>query len=1095
MNAAQDARNSAVEDTFQSMVVEASAGTGKTSTLIGRILHSVLKSGPDGPPLPLGRICAITFTEKAAGEMKIRLRYELEKASASQGAGGERARQALRDLDAAAISTFHAFAVSLLKERPFEAGLDPHFAALDEVQGGIFFREVWEAWLPQAIHGRHPVLEEALRNGIRLDHLRDLADILRLHAREVRELQLQPPLTDEQWRVASGELMKKGKELADLASDSADKLLARLNGALDWLAEPQKHQPPSKPGRAGSVRHWKGGDPTLGMVRDFIREAVAFGETRDQLPRRRIADRLVRWMIADFLPHWESCKRSRGLLDFDDQLRVARDLLRSSRAARGEFQKNHRALLVDEFQDTDPLQLELLLLLTCTDLDQTDPARLKPSPGRLFLVGDPKQSIYRFRGADIETYQEVVDAERIAELGLAKVELTTNMRSVPSILRFVDSAFENVMVRPANGRYQPDYLAFGGAGLRSREPEPPSVYLLSELDGEGRITGSGSDYFEREAGRIAKIIAKICGHSSWAIEDSSARAHGRPEGRRAPRYGDIAILLPVLTHVDTLEEALRAAGIPYVLEGGKFYYMRSEVSSAITVLRAVANPNDRVALYGALRSIFFGLSDEDLLSAHVAGIALDYRSDVPAESPLARPYRLLRGLHAQRYRRSAAETFELLLRETGAREVLAPRGFQSIANLGKLGRTLRSLQQDLTFSEVVDLVGLMDEEGAAERESRLMEEHGDAVRIMSIHKSKGLDFSIVFAAGLGAQRRWRPPAFLADAHERRQFALRIGSVEGRLQTAGWEDLVEHEKPRETEEVVRLLYVALTRARDRLIVCTHHKGNSGADTDCWEADLKGTHLERLSDFLCGKDLVKEGLVRLLDTREIDASPLQPAQRAQGTSRDWPARLRRETGELQKLISETPFSVTRRAAAQPEEELPVEGKPLTAAQERAVRLGIAFHEAMEGVDLRDGRNIRRCAERAGLRHQLDAGSIREVTEMMRLCLEAPLMQRARTAAAAGRRLWRELPFVRPMGEGKIDLLFEEESGWVLVDYKTDRIAVLTPEAEVELRSRYGPQMEAYRAVLSSLGVTVKACYLFLARTGAAIEIPPLGVTRGE
>ena len=154
-------------------------------------------------------------------------------------------------------------------------------------------------------------------------------------------------------------------------------------------------------------------------------------------------------------------------------------------------------------------------------------------------------------------------------------------------------------------------------------------------------------------------------------------------------------------------------------------------------------------LYGSLRSIFFGLSDEDLLQAHIGGLPLDYRKEVPRESPLCHPFEILRDLHGKRHERRASETFEVLLQKTGAREVLAVRGFQSLANLNKLGRTLRAFQGDATFSQVIDLLDTIDEEELAESESRLMEERSNAVRIMSIHKAKGLDFPIVFAAALG----------------------------------------------------------------------------------------------------------------------------------------------------------------------------------------------------------------------------------------------------------------------------------------------------------------------------------------------------------
>ena len=189
-------RERAVRDTHLSFAVEASAGTGKTRTLIDRILHLVLEDQRGVSPLPLSRIAAITFTEKAAGEMKLRLRDEFEKRARAPGAAAERARQALRDLDIAAISTIHAFAVSLLKERPIEAGLDPRFSALDEIQSELLFREVFEAWLGRAVRERRGPLERALRAGLALDGITELARTLRSHAGQIRDWRPAAPLSE-----------------------------------------------------------------------------------------------------------------------------------------------------------------------------------------------------------------------------------------------------------------------------------------------------------------------------------------------------------------------------------------------------------------------------------------------------------------------------------------------------------------------------------------------------------------------------------------------------------------------------------------------------------------------------------------------------------------------------------------------------------------------------------------------------------------------------------------------------------------------------------------------------------------------------------
>jgi ATP-dependent helicase/nuclease subunit A len=1090
-------RSRAVYEADRSFIVEASAGTGKTNTLTKRILNLVLEKGPFGPPLRLHQICAITFTEKAAGEMKIRLRQSFEQIAFSVNdpetpdAMSERAREALADVEIASISTFHAFAVSLLKERLIEAGLDPHFTALDEIRSELFFRDVWDSWITRAISERRPVLERALRGGIGLATLRDLARILRQSGYTVRALPCDAPPDEEQLRSKIRDLLQRGLSFLERNLSPKDKLVDYLEKAINWLKNPGSDQPrPSKPGKAGSAANWDCGKEMLEDIRTYIRDVVEFCDSFDKLPAQRLLHEIIQWIRTEFIREWEDRKRAGGWLDFDDQLWLARDLLLRSKAVRTEFQTRYAALLVDEFQDTDPVQWDLVRLLTSTDLNETDPSKLRPGPGRLFIVGDPKQSVYRFRNADIETYLEIADPTAMQAFGLEHLQLTTNFRSVPSILRFVDAAFTGVMRAPDDGRYQPDYLAFGDAGSRKEELNLPSVYLLGDRTWEEESAGTVREFIEREASRVADLIRQIPGSTTWKIRDAEE------ERWRAPRYGDIAILLPVLSHADALEDALRDREIPYVLEGGKFYYARSEVSSAITALRAIANPNDSVALYGALRSIFFGFSDEDLLRARVEGQKLDYRATVPTDSPLAHPFEILCDLHRQRHERRASETLEVLLQRTGAREVLAVRGLQSIANLGKLVRNLRALQGESTFSQVVELLATVDEEGLAESESRLMEERSDAVRILSIHKSKGLDFPIVCIAGLGLQRRNQTKSLLADLHGKRVFGLSLGSKESGLQTPGWKSLVDEERKREDAELVRLLYVALTRARDHLVLSTHtQKWKMSESGGPWIPNTERTRLKPLSSLIEDCISKETDLVRWIDLNSLEASP-RPVQSDSAPSQDWQSVLEQERCILHEILSRTPVSRNLQAAGQTAEgwedadrEPEERGRDILGT--RAARLGTAFHEAMECVNLSSPEDARPWIQELIARHSLDPKGTRNLEEMIRVTLSSNLLQRARQAAKAGGRILREVPFVRPLQsagveEGKIDLLFEEVDGWVLVDYKTDWVSAQAQDAEDHFRQKYSAQIREYIKALNTLPIKVIAAYILLARTGSSIQI---------
>jgi ATP-dependent helicase/nuclease subunit A len=1086
MSADQSQRMRAIEATDRSLVVEASAGTGKTTILIRRILHCVLERGPSGVPIPLSRICAITFTEKAAGEMKIRLRQEFERRARAAGSEAERARQALLDLESAAISTFHSFAVSLLKERPIEAGLDPRFTALNEVQGDLLFDEVWDLWLQRAIQDRRDPLEQALRRGLGLDALRSAAIALRKNAHTVRRLRLPAPPTEEEMQQQLRDLLQQGRTLQAMCLNPADKLLPLLENALDWIWNPSGGAAPAKPGSKGAAGNWKGEKKTVEMVREFIRSIVQLRVQLGQLPAQRALEAMLRLMIAEFLPEWEAHKRAKGYLDFDDQLWCAYELLSSSSAARKEFQERYTTLLVDEFQDTDPIQWEIVHLLAASP-GGLETGQGKIAPGRLFIVGDPKQSIYRFRGADIETYANTTGPAAMKALALDGLELTTNFRSVPSILRFVDEAFHDVMTASVDKPFQPKYLAFGGQGARAEKAGSPCVYLLGDRNESGGLAGSGREFIKTESTRIAGLVALLRGNAGWEIQSG-------PGGNwRVPRLGDIAVLLPVLTHADALEDALREAGIPYVLEGGKFYYTRSEVSSAITVLRSVSNPNDSIALYGALRSIFFGLSDVDLLRARMEGQPLDYRAEVPSHSALYEPYRLLHDLHLRRHERLASETLESLLHNTGVREVLVPRGVQSLANLGKLVRTLRSLQADATFSGVVELISGMDEEGAAESESRIMEEHSDAVRILSIHRAKGLDFPIVIVAGLGLQRRSRNADFLADPHGGKVFGLSLGSKESGLQTPCWNELVEKDKERDDAELTRLLYVALTRARDHLVLCTHTRGKRLPDTDRWAANFEKTRLKPLETFLSDVCDTERPIVNFLDAASLAAAAAPRFSGDETQKGNWRSALSARYGELDRLLSGTPAARGLSAAASGTEDLDESETDLDLARDRAVRLGIAFHEAMDRADLTGDSDVGALAEEAGMRQRLDGAGISAMRDLLNRSLGSPLMARAARALRAGGRILRELPYVRPLDlepecveEGKIDLLFEEADGWVLVDYKTDHLAK-GQEAATALARKYGGQVNAYVSALKALGIRVKSAYLLLARTGEHIEVP--------
>ena len=257
---------------------------------------------------------------------------------------------------------------------------------------------------------------------------------------------------------------------------------------------------------------------------------------------------------------------------------------------------------------------------------------------------------------------------------------------------------------------------------------------------------------------------------------------------------------------------------------------------------------------------------EDLLRARIEGLPLDYRLGVPNTSALHRPFSILQDLHKHRYDRPASETFEILLRETGAREVLAAHrgGFQSLANLGKLTRTLRARQGNMSFPEAVDFLTSTDEEEFEESESRITEERSNAARILTIHRAKGLDFPIVFLCGLGRKRYGKQPLFLAGSRDTKTYAVAVGKKRSGFRTANWDELLERERQRQDAELIRLLYVGMTRARDHLVISALHKWKRKKD-GAEQPDLAETRLQPVYETLRQMLSDRPDLVRRLEIK--------------------------------------------------------------------------------------------------------------------------------------------------------------------------------------------------------------------------------------
>ena len=848
------ARRAIVDDLDTTLVVEAAAGTGKTTELVNRILR-VLETGR----ARMTDIVAVTFTEKAAGELKLRLREQLEVrrvnagASAASGDQGslirERLDAALATLEEAHVNTIHGFCAELLRERPVEARVDPLFTVLTEAQADRLYARAFRAWLQEALEQPSDGVRRALRRtsapafGGRgedgpIDRLRSAGRAL-AEWRDFSEPWQRMPF-ERAARIDA--LVAALHQLADLTATAG---YARDNLFLDTDAVRRLSRQVRLEQSFGhrDLDGWESRLIDLTRDRGFSRTRKGSGHkygkdvtrtevlaARDALfadlqQFRREADADLAASLQQELSGatrgYQTLKQAAGALDFGDLLSRARDLIRDDAGVREHLRTKYTRIFVDEFQDTDPVQAEILLLLA------------DDVPGKLFIVGDPKQAIYRFRGTDVGTYWDV--SRRIEAAGGRVERLTTSYRSVPEIQRFVNAAFSREMAGDAR-TLQAEYVPL--SPFRSEVTSQPSVVVLPvprPYSSRGPLKPSAKAIDESLPDAVGAFVAWLTDQKNgWTV------AERQPDGseERVPVQGRHVALLfrrfvsfgedVTRRYVDALE----ARSVPHLLVGGKSFHGREEVDSVRAALAAIEWPDDELSVFATLKGSLFAVDDELLLEfRHRFGTFHPFRipralggnsgheleligEPVTHLVPIAEALRLLQALHRGRNYKPVADTIGRLLIETRAHVgfILRPGGEQALANVLHVAELARQYE----FSGGISFRGFIDELRAASQadaaEAPILEEGTDGVRLMTVHKAKGLEFPVVILADLTCRMSRNEASRYLDP-SRRLCALKIGGW------APWE-LHEHEQDevdRDRAESVRLAYVAATRARDLLVV--------------------------------------------------------------------------------------------------------------------------------------------------------------------------------------------------------------------------------------------------------------------------------------
>lgn len=1141
------------ETTFdRNVVVVAGAGTGKTTLLVNRLVHLLMR---EPHPVGITQLVALTFTNKAATEMKLRLRDRLSVLASAETSGtsergdpgavtaedlrerhglsnaqiASRADAALRELEKAQIGTLHSFAAHLLRLYPLESGVDPGFQTDDdESRFEEHFAAQWDLWLDRelALHGPQELRWRRLLAGRGLGALRAMAYALRSELIPLDDLRRQaepgavaPALRD--WFAAKRDRAatllasrKEAKRLkAETMLEAAHELLMLLTErGLEGLAKlPPAHRRELDRDVGKKTAGWNEAD---------FAEAESLIKTAQQacaVDGALTADLLA--LLCPFAQEVRATFLAQGWVSFDGLLARARTLLREHPNIRERLKHEYEAVLVDEFQDTDPVQYEIILYLAERAGRQgRDWRTIELEPGKLFIVGDPKQSIYAFRRADIEAFERVV--EKVAASGGITYALATNFRSDERVLEVVNPLFDRLLVR--QDHIQPANVPLiVRPNRRSRIGQPGVEVRVVKAEDDDEATSAAATRHEAE--QLARWLKE-----ELLANETIADASGR---REALKPGHIALLFRKLTQAQDYLDALRRHEIAYITDGEKHFYRRQEVIDLVNVLRAVENPHDAIALVGVLRSPLGGVTDRELVDLHERG-AFDYRQAAGLsgwKSQCAGAVRLLydrlAGLHRSLPAVPLPEAVDRLFDGLPILELAAAslHGEQAVANLMKVRQMAVELagRPHLTFTAFVELMIARLDEQPEEAESALAEESLDAVRVLTIHKAKGLEFPVVILPGFhhGTSRgRELPPV----SHD---WATGVFGINwGECCSLGAVLVNEKVRLREEAERRRLFYVGMTRAKERLILSGGWPGPASRS--------RGTFLDLLREAATG-GIGEAGVSTLhvgpvpLEQRVVTAGARAPKRRKPApaklrASKEWAAVAERWAARdrIWDAARAAPIHVTPTSLMKTGE--PASSRPSARAAGEAgwSRLtGTLAHRVLQHWDfaLPPDRLRERIAsvcqtdippEREGDRAAIEA----DLRTLLETFADSETYHTLRHAEILGR----EVPFVMPWEdtghktrgagraqkegsrvsrlasrtstpcvlEGVIDVMYRLDGKIRLADYKTDRVE----DSRLAARAaEYGVQARIYReAVARCLGIDDVGCDVIFLRSGHAVSL---------
>ena len=736
-----------VRELDASMLIEAGAGSGKTTSLVNRMVALVGEG-----KCAVDKMAAVTFTRKAAGELRGRFQIALENSAKEEIDEARKGRflSALANLDLLFAGTIHSFCARLLGERPVEARLDPDFEELEEDENAILREQCWSEYI-EGLHGQDAsILNEIMDLGLDGANLDDTYRNVTLYpeVEAIKRKEERPDFGKEK-TLLKEYLDFSNKALPETVPENGwddlqnvIRVACRRVRHLDMRRDPDFIKVLTGLEKSPRVtqNRWPGGKETanaqLEEFKKFKREVV----DPCLAQWRRYCHSFIMDLVVPAVEYFDDIRQQDSLMNYNDLLLRSAQVLRENQEVREYFQRRFTHLLVDEFQDTDPIQAEVILYLTGEDSLERSWRRLKVRPGALFIVGDPKQSIYRFRRADIDTYNEV--KRIIRDSGGLIIPLTTNFRSVPAICERINLVFKSKFP-PQKTQFQATYEALDpfkdikSGGLRKITIE--KVYRNNQ-----------NEIARKDAERIASYIDRALREG---LHISKAEESREEEMKVDP--GDFMILLRYKAHLPIYARALEARGIPYEISGGSAFNESRELAHLLNLLAAVADPEDQVSLVATLRGIFYGISDDLLYRFRIAGGFFSYLTeqkkceDEEAGNKIGNVLSEIKEFHRWSRSKPPAAALSMILNRLGivSLSITKEMGKSRAGNLLKASE-IALWESGKTINSFTDMVERLEQYYAELDVEEMSVEPGNenVVRIMNLHKAKGLEAPVVFLA-------------------------------------------------------------------------------------------------------------------------------------------------------------------------------------------------------------------------------------------------------------------------------------------------------------------------------------------------------------